>query len=117
MIKRTIPLKRTPVKRRRKGTRRGPAGIPPEQWRNPAYLEFLRENGRCVVCHLPGCDPCHGPVNGTSSKGPDASAIPMCRREHDEQTRIGWPAFEKLHGIDREREALIWWTAFQLVGT
>jgi len=92
--------------------RRGPATIPPEEWRNASYRQFLREECRCVVCHRFGCDPAHGPANGTSSKGPDAGCIPLCRAHHDEQTGIGWPAFEQRHRIDREREAEAHWALF-----
>lgn len=58
------------------------------------------------------CDPMHGPPNGKSQKGPDSGCIPGCREHHDEQTAIGWPAFEKKYGFSREKEAAVWWTAF-----
>jgi hypothetical protein len=58
------------------------------------------------------CDPMHGPPNGRSQKGPDAGCIPGCRSHHEEQTRIGWPAFEEKYGFIREKEAATWWTAF-----
>lgn len=131
MMQRGKPRKRTPLKRstkpmraRRAKPRRGPAGIPPDQWRNPGYRRFLREEGRCVPCTkeiaglwpqlLPVCDPMHGPPNGRSQKGPDAGCIPGCRSHHEEQTRIGWPAFEVKYGFSREKEAAVWWTAFQI---
>lgn len=100
--------------RRKGGPRRGPAGIPPEQWRNPAYLAFLREEGTCCVpgCGLKHCDPAHGPVNGRGSKGPDAEAIPLCRRHHEIQTRLGWAAFEREFEIDRAHWAASYWVAF-----
>jgi hypothetical protein len=135
MIKRKAPLRRTlkPIARnckpraRRPGKpRRGPANIPAEEWRNRKYLQFLRDECRCIACvaearsHsvlttesvtdalkavLGYCEPMHGPPNGKSQKGPDAGAIPGCREHHEEQTRIGWPAFEDKYGIKREREA------------
>ncbi len=119
-----MPLKRSPVRRKRPGKpRRGPVGIPAEQWRNPAYLKFLRHSA-CVACYpalkdqtvnflFAGCDPAHGPTNGTSSKGPDAEAIPLCRKHHDYQHEIGWPAFEAEYGIDRRVIAAAWWKAFR----
>ena len=80
--------------------------------RNPAYLDFLRTYAKCSVSHpvhrtvsLGRCDPAHGPVNGMGSKGPDSGAIPLCRLHHEEQHRLGWPAFEAKYGIDREKEA------------
>jgi hypothetical protein len=110
---------------RRSEPRRGPAGIPPDEWRNPDYLAFLRGECRCFVCLLPNvalgrsaayanlpCDPCHGPVNGASSKGPDREATPMCRFHHDEQTRIGWVAFEAKYQFDRAKEARSHWALF-----
>lgn len=59
------------------------------------------------------CDPMHGPPNGRGQKGPDAEAIPGCRPHHDEQTAIGWPAFEQKYGFSRSEEAAKWWAAFQ----
>lgn len=61
------------------------------------------------------CDPMHGPVNGTSQKGPDDRAIPGCRSHHEEQHAIGWPAFEAKYGFSREAEAKVWYTAWTLV--
>jgi hypothetical protein len=101
-----------PIPRRRKGKpRRGPSGIPPEEWRNPGYLAFLHER-RCIVCGRTPCDPCHGPVNGVRSKGADSGAVPMCREHHNEQTSIGWPKFAELRGVDREREATAHWSLY-----
>ncbi len=114
-MKRTAVKRYAAPRRRRKGpARRGPAGIPADEWRNPAYLDFLRSEGKCVVCHKRGCDPCHGPVNGTSSKGPDAGALPMCRAHHDVQTVIGWPEFERGYGFSREIESAAWFYTFKI---
>lgn len=76
------------------------------------YLDWLQER-RCVACILKPrgfaerafVDPAHGPVNGRSSKGADNEAIPLCRHHHDEQHRIGWPAFASKYGIDRAQIA------------
>lgn len=88
----------------------------PERWRNPGYLAFLREYGKCIACmgRFGPCDPAHGPVNGTGSKGPDAEAIPLCRMHHDEQHKLNWPAFAALYGFNREKNAVAWWTLYQL---
>lgn len=147
VIARRTPLRRSskPIARgkrpraRRPGKpRRGPANIPAEEWRNPAYLQFLREEGRCVACLAEDfrevllsnfgqfsrkfsraprgvCDPMHGPPNGTSQKGPDSCAIPGCREHHEEQTRIGWPAFEEKYHFSRELEARAYFAAFTLL--
>lgn len=118
MIRRT-PLKRSqkPIARRRKKPRRGPM-------RDLGYLAFLREEGQCWPCWKNGllsviksrnrCDPMHGPINGMRSKGPDSEAIPGCRRHHEEQTSIGWPAFESKYGFDRAKEAATWYAAYQI---
>lgn len=113
---RTKPLKRTPIARsnnRPNVKRPGPARrVSVVRDRN--YLDWLKEQF-CVVSQslfvrgltqyvyaLPVIiDPAHGPVNGMSSKGPDSGAIPLTREYHEEQTRIGWPAFEKKYSIDR----------------
>ena len=94
--------------RRRSKPRRGPAGIPADEWRNPEYRRFLREEGQCVACvslarlrcpHHYGpdereecakaysilpCDPAHTVIGGMRQKGRDSSAAPLCRRHHDE---------------------------------
>jgi hypothetical protein len=61
---------------------------------------------------MSGCDPMHGPVNGMRSKGPDAECIPGCRDCHNEQTEIGWPAFEAKYKFSREEVAREWWARF-----
>jgi hypothetical protein len=127
VIQRRNPLKRSTkrIPTRRAKPRRGPLSIPPEEWRNPAYRQFLREEGRCVACPSADytmlrkyltvqCDPAHGPPNGKGSKGPDAGCIPLCRAHHEEQHQMGWPAFEAQYGFNREREAAAWWKAFQI---
>lgn len=127
----TKPLKRTaiarstkPVRKRRPGPpRRGPADVPAEQWRNPDFLDFLRNEGRCKACqvehpewwHARPKEPMHGPPNGRSQKGPDAGAIPGCWPHHKEQTTIGWTAFEAKYGFSREVEARVWWGAFVIL--
>jgi hypothetical protein len=101
--------------------RRGPAGIDPDFWRNEAYLHFLRTEPGCCICRIQHqnwrwleCDPMHGPPNGRSQKGPDGEAIPGCRHHHEEQTRIGWPAFEQKYQFSRGTEARAHWAAFQI---
>ncbi len=99
MIRRKFPIKRSTgaPRARRSAPRRGPAGIPADEWRNPEYRRFLREAGRCVVC-----------------KGPDSGCIPLCRVHHDEQHRLTWPVFEARYGFNREREAAVWWAAYNI---
>ena len=130
---RHCPLKRSmkPIPRKRAKPRRGPL-------RDPGYLAFLREEGKCQCCLVfireagycgltPGsevalrpamiaglCDPAHGPVNGRGSKGPDNGALPLCRVHHKEQHLIGWPAFEAKYGFNREGEAAAWYKAYQV---
>jgi hypothetical protein len=88
----------------RRKPRRGPARV-------PAYLAWLRTQscvlqttGRSTI-HAGVVDPCHGPPNGTSQKGPDSGAVPMCRRHHDIQTQMSWRKFELLFGFSREEQA------------
>jgi hypothetical protein len=80
--------------------------------RDSAYLAFLRTEGYCIVCSRMPAEPCHGPVNGMSSKGPDNGCVPMCRRCHEEQHSIGWPAFEVRRMVSRERSAKVWRTVY-----
>ncbi len=106
-----------PVKKRRSGTRRGPPEIPAAEFRCPKYIKFLRKEGYCMACGgtggWMGCDPAHGPVNGTSSKGPDREAGPLCGECHGHQHRMGWPAFEALFRFSREEKAAEWWKRFK----
>jgi len=125
MIRRT-PLKRspalarrTPLKRKRSTPRRVSV------LRDREYLDWLRER-HCVACTLlkmiyqdrlcasgsMPIDPAHGAPAGMRMKGPDNEAIPLCRSHHEEQTKLGWPAFEQRHGIDRAKEAEIHYSAY-----
>jgi hypothetical protein len=64
---------------------------------------------------MSGCDPMHGKPLGVSMKAPDggsAGCIPGCRDCHNEQTEIGWPAFEEKHRFSREEAAREWWARF-----
>jgi hypothetical protein len=123
MIRRS-PLKRSAPPARRAAPRRVSA------LRDREYLDWLSLDCRCVACQRIGIrpgtqvfadhrlfriiDPAHGPVNGGRSKGPDNEAVPLCRHHHDEQHRVGWPAFEAKYGFSREKEAKTHWAAFQL---
>lgn len=141
----TKPIQRTalarsskPIPKRRKGkARRGPADIPADEFRCKPFKDFLTAEGKCSACASlirdhgrleqlrPGvlagyCDPAHGPVLGGSMKGPDSGCIPLCRgfgllNHHDEQHKIGWPAFERKYSIDRAAEARAWWVLFRLL--
>ena len=79
--------------------------------RDRDYLDWLKEHGCLVgnqvhrIASRGHIDPAHGPVNGMGSKGADSEAIPLCRDHHEEQHRIGWPAFEEQHRFSREAEA------------
>lgn len=91
---------RKPIRKRRKGeARRGPADVPPEQWRNPKYLAFLRREGMCKACRVavwrgkdaPALEPgvairCTGRPTGSRRKG---------------QTRRRFPAVD---GITRNKQ-------------
>ena len=111
MKRTTLPPRTAPLKRKRKTARRVSV------LRDRGYLDWLRDC-ECVIriggpsLHM--SDPAHGPVNGRGSKGPDNEAIPLCRNHHEEQHRLGWPAFEKKYGFSREREAAAHWAAYSL---
>ena len=123
---RSTPLKRSPVRKKRKTARRVSV------LRNRKYLDRLRSLA-CVVCATAisaddwiklatthtgvgwPVDPAHGRVNGRGSKGPDSEAIPLCRFHHEEMEKLRWPGFEKKYGFSREKEAAAHWAAFCLV--
>ena len=100
---------RLAVKSKRTGKpRRGP-------WRSPAFRAYVRIHpcvacqklcgncgakcvgvGRCVGVPV---DACHTENNGMSSKGPDSSCAPGCRKHHREFD-AGRKAFEAKYGVD-----------------
>lgn len=118
----TKPLKRTPIAR---GTKPIKAKrVKPRKvsvLRDRKFLDWLKSQ-RCVVTLLRGfplaivnmphlhwkanvVDPAHGPPAGMRVKGPDNEAIPLTRYYHEEQTRLGWPAFEEKYAFSRREEA------------
>jgi len=91
---------RKAIPKKRAKARRGPM-------RDPKYRQWCRYHD-CVVqphqdCRYAGdgngSDPAHTQNNGTSSKGPDSSCVPLCRKHHDEYD-AGREAFEKKYGVD-----------------
>lgn len=104
-----------PIKSVRANPRKGPM-------RDPGYRKYVRISP-CIVCSN-GCGECHHinpwpecclgrgecvgvPVdaahtenNGMGSKGPDSSCVPLCRKHHQEQHKIGIDAFNKKYGIN-----------------
>lgn len=96
-------LKRVPVKRRRMKPRKGPM-------RSKAYREWCNEQWCAVSNTVPGVwlewsgrysiiDAAHTQNNGTGSKGPDSSCVPLERALHIEYDRDR-QAFEEKHSID-----------------
>jgi len=70
---------------------------------NEAYLEYIR-NEPCLVCLAPPpSDPHHLLSGVVGGKGPDESAVPLCRQHHREYHDIGHAAFEQEHGMARKR--------------
>jgi hypothetical protein len=57
-------------------------------------------------------DPAHTANNGMSSKGPDSSCAPLCRRHHREYD-AGRAAFEAAYAIDMAALAVQWWADWQ----
>ena len=120
------PVKRTPMPRPAKPMAR--TRLQPKRTktrrvavlRDRGYLDWLKRQ-KCAVGNAVhrravqlryGCDPAHGPSNGTGSKGPDDGAIPLCRHHHNEQHQIGWPAFEAKYGFSREAEAIVYYQTY-----
>ena len=120
MTRQRQPLKRSPLPDRTSAPLRKRAK--PRKvsvLRDRGYLDWLRDECRCVVCViLKMCyrdrrcasgsmpiDPAHGPSAGMRLKGPDNEAIPLCRDHHNEQHQIGWPLFEAKYKFSREKEA------------
>lgn len=100
--------------RRRLKPRRGPADVPADEWRNPAYVDWLH----CQPCAVKSRR-CFGAVvgahtrnNGMRSKGPDSSRGPLCMWHHA-QYDAGRVSFEIAYGIDMEDIARKNWERFQ----
>lgn len=67
-----------------------------------------------ILVREPGynnCDPAHTENNGTSSKGPDSSCAPLCRRHHVEYD-AGRKAFEKKYKLSMGRVAKAWYQLY-----
>lgn len=81
-LKRFTPLRRyTPIRSRRKGTRR--RGAPKL---DPRYRKWIKTLP-CLICAQFGVDPAHTKVLGPGNmawKSPDRSCIPLCRIHHRE---------------------------------
>lgn len=81
----------------------------PDKIRSPRHRAWIRKH-RCILWNWHDVHECQGPVecchvksgNGATnrSKASDAKTIPMCRRLHDEQTRMGEARFQLKYGID-----------------
>jgi hypothetical protein len=133
-----IPMKRTALKRgtsqlARKPMKPATKRINPnrsEQRRGPArdrgYMDWLKENCNCAVCRrgpnrFECIDPAHTQNNGSSSKGPDSSCIPLCRMHHLEldgalSTRVtSRSAFEAKYGMSLEETAKAHYAAYLLL--
>lgn len=104
MLKRT-PLKRSskPIPKRRAKPRRGPL-------RCPEYRAWLRQR-YCLLCSSVQSDAAHTENNGTGSKGPDSSCVPLCRTHHQEYD-AGRKAFEKRYSLTMKTEARFYWLEF-----
>lgn len=104
-------LIRCAIKRRRKARR------VPEGFRDEVYKRWLKQHGVCAVAPIAGMQECRNPmvvdpahtakVNGMSSKGPDSSCAPLCRKHHDLYD-AGREAFEKKYGLNMAAIAKRW---------
>lgn len=102
LMKRSTPLRRTPLKRgsssmSRKPMRRSrPKGQPPER-KDEAFKAFVRTLPCCSPGFMPGsycgarpCDPHHKHGDGKGIKTHDRTCIPLCRYHHsDAEDRRG----------------------------
>lgn len=118
------------VKKKRATARRGPIGIPPEEWRNIRYRRWVANRACCIPrCHtriseasdLSRVDPAHTERGGQSQKGPDRSCVPLCRYHHNcydgkikiESGKVGQKAFEEYHEVDMKAMAAKYWRMFR----
>lgn len=106
-----------PIRKVRTKPRKGPM-------RDPRYRRWLRQFTSCVIGDLEVgprnvCDdtwaipdPAHTQNNGLSSKGPDSSCVPLCRKHHQEYD-AGRAAFEKKYGVNMKALAAEHFERFQ----
>ena len=90
-----------------------------DDWKRcPPFLKWLR--GRdCFLAHRGRCagkicaahfDPWGN--KGIGSKVSDSATLPMCDGpggHHEEQHRIGWPAFQRKYGFDGRDVVTMYW--------
>jgi hypothetical protein len=62
------------------------------------YLDYVRSLP-CRICDDNPVDPHHTETGGVGMKGSDFTAIPLCRKHHDEYHSVGKKSFGELHGI------------------
>jgi hypothetical protein len=69
-------------------------------YRSDPYLSFIRTKP-CLVCGRKAVAH-HEKLKqgGMGIKPPDNQSVPLCTAHHDEQERIGSPAFWDRHNID-----------------
>ena len=83
-----------------------------QTYRDPAYLQFIREQTCCVpICRVTPCNPHHLNMKGTHSGGmalktSDYRTIPLCSMHHGEYHALGRTSMEQRYHIDF-REILI----------
>jgi hypothetical protein len=70
----------------------------------PAKTVAHRCRGKVRACHF---DPWGD--KGTGSKVSDNASMPMCDGAHDEQHRIGWPAFQSRYQFDGRDVVTRYW--------
>ena len=66
--------------------------------RSEKYLDYIRSRP-CCVCQAKPAEPHHTARGGTSVKGSDFSAIPMCRGHHRELHDGGVETFQCEYGL------------------
>jgi hypothetical protein len=68
-------------------------------YRGPEFVFFCKAVLLCATCGEERPDFAHRPngTAGTGRKGDAEGGVPLCRRCHDHQHDLGWPAFERLH--------------------
>ena len=103
-------IQRSPINRRRSTPRRGPL-------RDPNYRAYVR-TFPCYVCSLLGMrqksrtEAAHTQNNGMSSKGPDSSCAPLCRKLHHPEYDDGRLRFERKYGVNMRGVASDCWQGY-----
>lgn len=112
-MKRTSPLRRTPLRPGRPPTRGTPLRTrsgPSKRFaqrRDPAYCARIRTHPCLIGASCSGRIECAHVVSRGAGGDDRGNTVPLCTRHHREQHRIGVTSFARRYGLDLAFEATV----------